>query len=516
MKRSMKKILGLSTCVLSLCCLERVNAATLTIGNDTVTAGASREVTVELVDDNFHNIGEFQKIEFKLSLGTAYATVDSIQPVGVNFGQSGDVYSFSSSSTSLTAGTIGRIKYTTTAGLAGDFKITPVDVKFTKADGTVVTTADPTVKIQEGNVKFERPKSKNAVLSGLIVSQGTLSPAFSQDVTDYKVQVRDTINSIRITPTAGENGKVSGGGTKSLAVGENIIELTVTSEDGSANKVYTVNVVRGEIAEPSAYLKSLSINNIGVELSPEFDSKNNKYTVTVDKNFNELNFKYETEDPLAEVKIEGNENFAEGENIVTITVKSSGEEPKEQIYEITVIKEGEESEEESQVVEEPIQKKKPSVWLIVGIVSAVLAIVGGVTLVLFKKKGKDKKKNKKNDKKDGNSPVKTKKLSLMEDDEEEEYEEEVESDTEEVTGNSNYDDYFEDSNDTSTLSSTTTLNRTSRLARRDESVTDILKGELFEDEKTRQFDSHSFKEKIDEMDDDSMDKTKEFDFRDFE
>ena len=96
----------------------------------------------------------------------------------------------------------------------------------------------------------------------------------------------------------------------------------------------------------------------------------------------------------------------------------------------------------------------------------------------------------------------------MDDDYDDEDEEEEEE--------SDPDESIEDTDDLGTLQSTITLNRTSRLAKRsDESVTDILKGELFEDEKTRQFDSHAFREIIDDPDDED-DKTKEFNFRDFE
>lgn len=509
MKKTTKKSAFIIACLIGAGLSTKVNAATLAIGNDKTSVNSTGEVTIELKDDEYRNLSEFQKVEFKLSIsGTTYAEIGGVSPStsGYDFQISGNTYSFDASTQAnpngtLSVTTLGKITYNTKQ-INSNFQIALGDVKFYKKDGTV---ADTGTKVVNGNIEFQAPKSNVAELSSLTVSQGTMSPAtFSKDITEYKVQVRDTIQSVRINATANERGTVTGTGIKqNLQIGENSFDIVVTSEDGTNTNTYKVVIIRGEIIEPSAYLKKLEINNIGVALSPEFDSKNNKYTVTVGEEIDKLTFNYETEDPLATVTIDGNENFEIGENLVQIKVISSGEDPTEQTYEITIIKEVEDSEEESTITEiNNDDKKKPSVWIIVSIVAGILAIIGGVVFILFKKKKTGKSK------KDNNPPAKTKKHSLMEDDDEED-EEELE-DTEEKTL---LDEYTKD--DTSTLESTITLNRTSRLAKRDESVTDILKGELFEDEKTRQFDSHAFREIVDN-EDDGIDKTKEFNFRDFE
>lgn len=508
MKKSVKNMTCLMACMVGFG-LMNVDAATLLVKDATTSAGASGEVSIELKDTD---LTEYSEIHFGLSSSDAsHVILESPQfNTGIGFSPIGDnLYKISAvGNNGFTDGsTIGTVKFKTTNDLTAGFKITPVNVTFYKKDGTEVAPNTGGVLVREGNVKFEAPKSDVASLSSLTVSQGTLTPAFSSDVTEYNVQVRDTINSIRLSAQAESNGTVSGLGAKTLSMGDNKFEITVTSEDGSNTKTYTINVLRGEIAEPSAYLKSLEINNIGIELSPAFDAKNNKYTVTVGEEIDSLTFKYDTEDPLAKVVIEGNENFLVGENLVKIKVTSSAEEkPEEQIYEITVIKEIEDSEEESVMdIKEDNPKKKVNVWLIVGIVAGVLAIAGGVTFVLFKKK----KNNKKDDKGNGNTTAK-KKLSLMEDDEDEET---LDDETTEEDNEEN-DDVEDDT--IGYQSTTTTLSRTSRLAKRDnESVTDILKGELFEDEKTRQFDSHAFREIVDDPNDED-DKTKEFNFRDFE
>lgn len=484
MKNFMKKTIFLVFGMFAL--IDGIEAASLVVGNDTTTAGAARSVTVELVDDT-GNLSEFTEVSFQLSIsGTAYASIESFNPksTGLEFGTEGiETKTYRFHGGSLTAATIGIANYKTTADLIGDFKITPINVVFKKADGSEHRPGNNTgVKIKEGTVKFEKPKSKDAFLTTLTVSQGTLTPEFKSDVFEYTVVVKDTINMVKVTGTTSPGATRTGGGNVSLQMGANEVELVVTAEDGETKNTYKITVVRGAVAEPSAYLKSLEINNIGVKLSPEFEKNNNKYTVKVGKEITELNLLYEKEDDLAEVTIEGNKNFVEGENLVTITVLSSNGEDK-QIYELTVIK-GEEEEEETpptepeeEKPEEP--KKKLNFWLIGAIAAGILLITSGVAFLLFRKK-KDKKKPQKN-KEESQLPLKkragdepTYEIDRIENLESEKFE--------------------------------------------DESVTDILKGELFDDDRTQKFDADTFKAatKREYDEDDEDDKTKEFDFKDFE
>lgn len=477
-----------SVCLLGL--IECVDAATLTIGNDTASAGAARSVTVELVDDG-GNLSEFSEVSFQLSVsGTAYASIESFEPKGTGLGYTVDgietkTYTFKGS---LSATTIGIVNYKTTSDLIGDFKITPTNVVFKKTDGTEVRPGSAGVKIQEGTIKYQKPKSKEALLTSLTVSQGTMTPEFDSNVFEYTVVVKDTINMVKVTGQTSPGATRTGGGNVSLQMGSNEVELVVTAEDGETKNTYKLNIVRGEVAEPSAYLKKLDINNIGISLSPEFDKNNNKYTVKVGKDITELNFVYEREDDLAEVTIEGNKDFVEGENEVKITVVSSNGEDT-QVYEITVIKGEEEEEEKPEKKHEPEEKKKKnSVWLIVGIVGAILAIVAGVAVVLFKKK---KKKNKDDDQNKPNGKG--------------------EKEAENTSKGESKLPLKKRPGDEPTYE----IDRIEELENFEkESVTDILKGELFDDDKTQKFDTDAFKDfQREEYVDD---KTKEFDFKDFE
>jgi len=197
----------------------------------------------------------------------------------------------------------------------------------------------------------------------------------------------------------------------------------------------------------------LTVNNIGVVLSPEFDQKLNKYSVDVTSDITELDFKYETEDKDATVDIEGNKDFVIGENKVVIKVTSSNETDTQE-YEITVNVSEEEVVEENK--EEKTEKKKLSIWVIILIILIIIGLIGGTAFLLFKKKSK------------GNKPKKDKK-NKDEDDENDEAE---------------------------------------------ESVTGLLKAELYDNDETSTYNSDEFKE-VFELNNEDLERTKEFNVQDF-
>ncbi|MCL1810367.1 MAG: S-layer homology domain-containing protein [Clostridiales bacterium] len=86
--------------------------------------------------------------------------------------------------------------------------------------------------------------SSDATLNTLIVSAGTLVPAFNTETMEYTVSVANSVSSITISAAANHVGAtVEGIGTKNLAVGANIFTIAVTAEDGTVNE-YTVTVTR--------------------------------------------------------------------------------------------------------------------------------------------------------------------------------------------------------------------------------------------------------------------------------
>lgn len=125
---------------------------------------------------------------------------------------------------------------------------TDVSISATGSDGE---SEFPASKVAKVSVTTPKPSS-NANLSSIKLSAGSLSPAFDQNVTEYSVTVKYSVESITITGAVADGKSTySGGGTFDLVVGENQRELSVTAEDGT-KKLYSVKIKRMTEEETAA------------------------------------------------------------------------------------------------------------------------------------------------------------------------------------------------------------------------------------------------------------------------
>ena len=97
--------------------------------------------------------------------------------------------------------------------------------------------------------------SSNADLANLILSEGTLNPAFEPKTLRYSASVANPVNTIQVTPTLADpaasvqvNGATIASGTPSdpiaLQVGVNALTVMVTAEDGVTTQTTTLEVTR--------------------------------------------------------------------------------------------------------------------------------------------------------------------------------------------------------------------------------------------------------------------------------
>jgi gliding motility-associated-like protein len=146
---------------------------------------------------------------------------------------------------------------------------------------TVVVTAQDGITKDTYTVVVTRAASSDALLSNLIVSEGTLTPAFNSAIMAYADTVSNTVANITVTPTTDDNNAtvtvngiavVSGtaSGDIPLVSGNNTITVVVTAQDGVTTDTYTVNVYKGE---PAA---DIVANNV---LTPNGDGKNDYWLV---------------------------------------------------------------------------------------------------------------------------------------------------------------------------------------------------------------------------------------------
>ena len=239
-----------------------------------------------------------------------------------------------------------------------------------------------------GAMVKEKPKSTNAKLSKVTVSKGAISPTFNPETLEYTVyDVSDTVNSIIFNYDCQDancsveiDGGVSVEGQQkvTLNIGENIITLKSTAEDGNSTVKYTFKVFRGETTFNSAKLKSLVIGDY--ELSPKFDKDKYEYTATVPYSLVTLAtaVAYEAEDENAKVEVKGHDNLVVGENTIEISVKNALD-TETKVYKIVVtrlndqdiivkfykdgkIKFIDADQQEKELTEEEFEKQYPDEW----------------------------------------------------------------------------------------------------------------------------------------------------------
>lgn len=198
---------------------------------------------------------------------------------------------------------------TTTSGSAQSIPLAvgsnSISVVVTAQDGS--TTKTYTLIVNRATA------STDANLSGLAISQGTLTPTFSSGTTSYSANVSNATTSITLTPTVADstatvtvNGTAvtsgNASGSIALAVGSNTINTTVTAQDGTTTKSYVVTVIRE--ASSNANLSDLIISQ--GKLSPAFDATVTSYNASVDYSVGSIDITSTVEDYNAILTVNGN------------------------------------------------------------------------------------------------------------------------------------------------------------------------------------------------------------------
>ena len=130
---------------------------------------------------------------------------------------------------------------------AGDYTVKTV---LSSSGGATLASATADFTI----ARPEPPPSSDATLRSLALS-GVNFGAFDSATTGYTADVTNDMAETTVTPTTNDDGgtyaikldgAVDNDGTVSLAVGENVVTIEVTAEDGNNAKTYTVTVTRAE------------------------------------------------------------------------------------------------------------------------------------------------------------------------------------------------------------------------------------------------------------------------------
>ncbi|WP_102348305.1 DUF4347 domain-containing protein [Bacillus sp. Marseille-P3661] len=183
-----------------------------------------------------------------------------------------------------------------------------------------VTAQDGTTKTY--TITVTRLLSNNADLSTLILSEGTLSPDFNLDITNYSTNVDPTVSEVTLTALPDQsdatvviNGNATTSDTIALNFGSNSVPVVVTAQDGMTTKHYMVTINR--LKSGNADLDSLSVNR--GTLTPTFSPSVDAYQVAVPYEITQISVSAQVEDAYASLTLNGKTVSPTSESIPTIT-----------------------------------------------------------------------------------------------------------------------------------------------------------------------------------------------------
>ncbi len=231
-------------------------------------------------------------------------------------------------------------------------------------------------------------KSSNKALKDIVVENYKISPAFNPETTKYQLEVGKDVEKLGISAIKQEDTqKVDISGNENFKIGNNIVKVTVTAEDGTT-RLYTITVVKTntekseEAKDATLKLSQLTVNN--ATLDPKFDANVTSYTITVNdiSSVKPDNITATPADEGVTVTV-AEENKSEGvEKNITIMLENA-DKTKTAVYQITVKKSQNMAGNANQ------NGKNNSIYYILGGIIFVLLVFIIIIIILLKRTSDD-------------------------------------------------------------------------------------------------------------------------------
>ncbi len=249
------------------------------------------------------------------------------------------------------------------------------------------------------------PKEEVSIgLETLTSNVGEFDKEFDSEVTEYTLTIPEGTTELTLSGSLiNDDDEVTGLSQYTIDSDNMTITVVVTDSEGN-EKTYTINVVRianeSEVEEATEevekvietpvvnpivyyvyssnnYLKTLNIKDFEID----FSKSTLEYKLKVKSDVKFLDITAVAEDYRSRVEINGNEEFKEGENVVTIKVTAENGDVRE--YKLLVEKEAKEVSEE----EETSSKTEKIVIIIL-----IILVVLGLLYLIFKKDDEESNK----------------------------------------------------------------------------------------------------------------------------
>ena len=277
--------------------IER-DGTTTTAGTATVSLAAGENLVKVMVTAEDGVTAQIYMVMLR-ALASNDATLSGLTLTDSNASAIALTPAFASATTNYTATVAGNIDAVTLTAAKNHSGAT---VQFIERDGTTTTAGTATVSLAAGEnlvkvmvtaedgvtaqiymVIVTRAASNDATLSGLTLADSNasaiaLTPAFASATTNYTATVAGNIDAVTLTAAKNHSGATvqfiepdgttttAGTATVSLAVGENLVKVMVTAEDGVTAQIYMVIVTRA--ASNDATLSGLTLTDSNAQYPP--------------------------------------------------------------------------------------------------------------------------------------------------------------------------------------------------------------------------------------------------------
>jgi murein DD-endopeptidase MepM/ murein hydrolase activator NlpD len=175
---------------------------------------------------------------------------------------------------------------------------------------------------KEYTVLITREKSNNAYLSYILADEGSISPVFDKNVTDYTLKTLYNVDCLNLDiQTEDPEATYTVVGNENLKYGENKLTIIVTASDGKTQKYYNIDVYKQAQNIDSNDLISLTVNK--GTLTPTFDSNTLVYDVEVPYTETSIIVDAIALDANAVVTGTGEYSLEVGINLISVNVTST-------------------------------------------------------------------------------------------------------------------------------------------------------------------------------------------------
>ena len=406
----LRKIMNI--CIILICLMITKSFANTTgtvylnTNKEIVEIGEEIEVTINIENIKtaaFTAYINFDDTKFEYISGTENTNVIGNRVISVWFDQLGGKQA--------KTGELIKLKFKAKANGLANFVVSG---QFYSENGQLIETDFKELQVEVGKKETKLTSDEqgtdtnksNADLKSLRVDIEGIVPTFAQDVKQYYLNIRNTINNVDVLAVA-ENPKssIEITGNTNLKDGLNVISIKVVSEDKTQENIYNINVTKtANLDTANTNLETLAIEN--VLLNPPFDNTITHYDIEISNSTTQLNILAVPENENASTSISGNNDLKEGNNQIVISVTASNgftkkdfiinaykrnvqEEEQfinEQEMQQEKLEEAYEIEQTSKVEENISEEANNNKWYIIGGIIVTIIVISIIGIIYFKKK----------------------------------------------------------------------------------------------------------------------------------